>query len=146
MKKNKNLEQSTLIKSNYDSVSILQKVFEFLLLFMPKTLVKRVLAIVLLVAEVPVPKVVELSGLCDRSVRGLRKSLQEGEIIDLFVLKNGTGSRSKTKGIEEEILAELEKHNYYTQQQIADMIKEKFGVCVSTTAVARLLKKTASKS
>lgn len=146
MKKNKNLEQPTLITSSYDTISTLQKVFEFLLLFMPRTLVKRVLAIVLLVADVPVPKVVELSGLCDRSVRGLRKSLQEGEITDLFVLKNGTGSRSKTKGIEKEILAELENNNYYTQQQIADMIKEKFGVCVSTTAVARLLKKTVLKS
>ena len=118
MKKNKNLEQSTLTKLNYNPTSILQKVIEFLLLFMPKTLVKRVLAIVLLAAEVPVPKIVELSGLCDRSVRGLRKSLQEGEIETLFVLKNGTGSRSKTKGIEAEIMTELEKNNYYTQQQI----------------------------
>ena len=79
MKKNKNLEQSTLTKPNYNSTSILSKVIEFLLLFMPKTLGKRVLAIVLLAAEVPIPKIVELSGLCDRSVRGLRKSLQEGK-------------------------------------------------------------------
>ena len=87
MKKNKNLEQSTLIKPNYNPNSILQKVIEFLLLFMPKTLVKRILAIVLLSAEVPVPKIVELSGLCDRSVRGLRKSLQEGGNRNSFCTK-----------------------------------------------------------
>lgn len=127
-----------------EPASVIQKVIGFLLLFIPKILAKRVVATILLAADVPVPRVVELSGACDRTVRGLRKSLKEGETDSLFTLRNGSGSRSKTKGIETEILEEIENNNYHTQRQIADMIKEKFGVSISLPAVAGLLKKTAS--
>lgn len=123
---------------------VIQKVIDFLLLFIPKILAKRVVAIILLAADVPVPRVVELSGACDRTVRGLLRSLKKGETDSLFTLRSGSGSRSKTKGIEAEILKELENNNYHTQQQIADMIKDKFGISISLPAVARFLKKTAS--
>lgn len=127
-----------------EPISVIQKVIDFLLLFIPKILAKRVVAIILLAADVPVLQVVELSGACDRTVRGLLRSLKKGETDDLFTLRNGSGSRSKTKGIEAEILEELENNNYHTQRQIADMIKDKFGISLSLPAVARFLKKTAS--
>lgn len=127
-----------------EPVSVIQKVIDFLLLFIPKILAKRVVAIILLAADVPVPRVVELSGACDRTVRGLLRSLKKGETDSLFTLRSGSGSRSKTKGIETEILEELENNNYHTQRQIADMIKDKFGISISLPAVARFLKKTAS--
>ena len=146
MKDYKKTDQNIHADENTAPAAIIQKVIDFLLFFMPKTLAKRLIAIVLLAADIPVPKVMELSGLSDRSVRGFRKSLMDGNVVSLFTIKNGTGSRSKMKGFEAEIIAEVEKNNYHTQQQIADMIKEKFGISVSTTAVARLLKKTASKS
>lgn len=127
-----------------EPILVIQKVIDFLLLFIPKILAKRVVAIILLAADVPVPRVVELSGACDRTVRGLLRSLKKGETDSLFTLRSGSGSRSKTKGIEAEILKELENNNYHTQQQIADMIKDKFGISISLPAVARFLKKTAS--
>ena len=123
---------------------VIQKVIDFLLLFIPKILAKRVVAIILLAADVPVPRVIELSGVCDRTVRGLLKSLKEGQTDDLFTIRNGSGSRSKTKGIENEILKEIENNNYHTQRQIADMIRDKFGITISLPAVERLLKKTVS--
>ena len=126
--------------------AIIQAISNFLLMFMPKTLVKRIIAMILLSADVPVSRVMEISGLCDRSVRGLKKSLAEGETDSLLKLKNGTGSGSKTKGIGEEIIAEVEKNNYHTHRQIAGMIEEKFHIKISVTAVARLLKKTALKN
>lgn len=127
-----------------ESVSVIQKVIDFLLLFIPKILAKRVVAIILLAADVPVPRVIELSGVCDRTVRGLLKSLKEGQTDSLFTIRSGSGSRSKTKGIENEILKEIENNNYHTQRQIADMIRDKFGITISLPAVARLLKKTVS--
>ncbi len=127
-----------------EPVSVIQKVIDFLLLFIPKILAKRVVAMILLAADVPVPRVVELSGTCDRTVRGLLRSLKKGETDSLFTLRSGSGSRSKTKGIETEILEELENNNYHTQRQTADMIKDKFGISISLPAVARFLKKTAS--
>ena len=125
-------------------LAIIQKVIDYLLLFISKTLAKRVVAITLLAADIPVPRVVALSGVCDRTVRRLLKSLKEDETDGLFSLRTGSGSRSKTKGLESEILEEIEKNNYHTQRQIADMIKEKFGVTLSLTSVANFLKKTAS--
>ena len=124
---------------------IVKKVIEFLQLFMPMTLAKRVVAMVLLSAGLPTWYVTELTGVCDRSARGLLKSMQEEDIESLFSIKSGSGRKSKTSGIEAEIVAEIEKENYHTRQQIADMIKEKFHVSVSVATVGRLLKKTASK-
>ena len=113
---------------------------------MPLTLAKRLAAMILLAAGVSVPRVTELSGLCDRSTRGLLKAMGEEDVGNLLTIKRGSGKKSKTFGLEREILQEIEKNNYHTRQQIADMIKEKFHVQVSVTAVGRLLKKTASRS
>ncbi len=124
-----------------EPVSVIQKVIDFLLLFIPKILAKRVVAIILLAADVPVPWAVELSGACSRTVRGLLRSLKKGETDSLFTLRSGSGSRSKTKGIEAEILEELENSNCHTQRQTADMIKDKFGISISLPAVAGFLKK-----
>jgi transposase len=46
--------------------------------------------------------------------------------------------------VEKEIVEEIENNNYHSQQEIADMILEKFSLKVSLSAVGRLLKKTAS--
>lgn len=127
-----------------DPLAIIQKVLDFLFLFVPKTLAKRVVAIILLAADVPVSQVVALSGVCDSTVRRLLKFLKRSETDGLFTLRTGSGSKSKTKGLESEILEEIEKNNYHTQRQIADMIKDKFGITLSLTSVANFLKKTAS--
>ena len=126
---------------NGRSIKIMRTIASFLLMFVPKTLAKRIVAMILLAADVPIPRVVELSGLCERSVRELKRAMAEKDVSGLLTLKNGSGSRSKTKGIEDEIIAEVERGNYHTRQQIADMVEEKFQVKISVTAVARLLKK-----
>ena len=85
---------------------IVRKVIEFLQLFMPMTLAKRVVAMVLLSVGVPTSYVTELTGLCDRSTRGLLKSVQEEDIEGLLSIKRGSGQKSKTSDIEAEIVAE----------------------------------------
>lgn len=129
-----------------ENTAIIKKVIEFLQVLLPLTLAKRLVAMVLLAADVPVGRVTELTGLCDRSTRGLRKAMGEEDVGSLLTIKRGSGKKSKTFGLETEILEEIEKNNYHTRQQIADMIQEKFHVQISVTAVGRLLKKTASKS
>lgn len=132
------------MSDNERSIKIMGTIVSFLLVFVPKTLAKRIVAMILLAADVPIPRVVELSGLCERSVRELKRAMVEKDVSGLLTLKNGSGSRSKTKGLEDEIIAEVERGNYHTRRQIADMIEDKFQVKVSVTAVARLLKKTES--
>ena len=71
--------------------------------------------------------------------------MREKDIESLLVIKGGSEQKSKISGVVEEILKELEQNNYHTRQQIADMIKEKFQIQISVSAVGKFLKKTASK-
>lgn len=57
-----------------------------------------------------------------------------------------TEGKSKFKDVESQIVEEIERGNYQTLQQIADMVQEKFGINASIMAVSRFLKKTKSAS
>jgi len=126
----------------FPSDKIICRIIQFLGVFMPMTLVKRIVSMILIAASVPDARITEMTGLCNRSVRSLKKALLAGDIDDLFVLKCH-GSKSKLAGLETQILSEVETNNYHTMQQIADMVDEKFHIRVSVTAIRRLLKKTA---
>lgn len=120
---------------------VMETIINFLKHFMSETLAKRILSIVLISAGLENSRVTELTGYCDRSVRGLRKEMEGGDISRLLTVGGG-GRKSKTAGIEDEIFAELERGNYHTRQQIADMIHERFHISISPSAVGKLLKKT----
>ena len=142
MKKGSKQEKKVLeIKLSDSGVNILRQVIEFLQIFLPETLAKRLVAIVLLAIGVPVKNAVEMTGLCERRMWSLKKELQGTTVAELLVIKTGSGRRRKTAGIEEQIIAEVESNNYHTRQQIADMVEEKFHVRISRSSVGRLLKK-----
>ncbi len=132
------------IKLPKHSVSVLKQAVRFLEIFLPKTLAKRFVAIILLAIGIPVKIAVELSGLSERSLWTIHKQLSESGISEIMVFHYGGGCPGKTAGLEGQILAEIEANNYHTRQEIADMILEKFHVKMSRTSVGRLLKKTAS--
>lgn len=129
------------IKLSDNAGNNLKQVIEFLQLFLPVTLAKRLVAIILLAIGIPVIKAVELTGLCEKSMWTLKKKMREASVSELMVIKSGSGRRRKSAGIEEQILAEIETNNYHTRQQIADMVEEKFHVSISRSSVGRLLKK-----
>ena len=81
-----------------------------------------------------------------RSVQSTGRAIKDGSISSILARKKNSGRKRRTAGVEEQIAAELEQGNYYTRQQIADMIREKFPITVSLPAVGRLLKKTACES
>ncbi len=66
------------------------------------------------------------------------------ETMDGLLEVKGGGRKRKLVDVEEQIIGELEKGNYHTRQQVADMVWEKFQIKVSLPAIGRLLKKTAS--
>lgn len=141
-----NTKNDTDLENYNTDITIIKKILEFLQIFVPITIAKRLVAIVLLAAGIPTLRVTELTGLCDRSTRGLLKSMREKDILELLKIKKGSGKKSKTCDIEKEIIEEIEKNNYHTRQQIADMIKEKFCVEISVSSVGKLLKKTGLKN
>ena len=127
-----------------NATDILTQVIEFLQLFLPETLAKRLVALLLLAIGIPVVNVVGLAGLSERSLWSLKKAMREAPVAELMVIKSGSGRQGKCAGIEQQILDELESGGYRTRQEIADMIENKFHVKVSRSCVGRFLKKTAS--
>ena len=101
------------------------------------------MGMVLISVGVPNSHVSELTGLCDKSVRTLKTKLESGEINELFHVSGG-GRKRKLEDVEKAIINEVNNNNYHTQQQIADMVHEKFGIKVSANTIKRLLKKTES--
>jgi len=120
---------------------IIRRIMGFLELFMCKTLVKRIVSMILLSVGVSNEKITEMTGLCDKSVRVLKKAMKNGETANLFKVGGG-GRKSKTKDIERAVMEEIGKNNYHSRQQIVDMIAEKYSIKISINGVKRLLKKT----
>ena len=126
-----------------DAGQIIAKVMSFLQLFMCETLAKRIMSMVLISVGLSNNRVTELTGYCDKSVRTLKKSLQTGEISMLFHVGGG-GQQGKLVDVEQAVIDEVNKNQYHSRQQIADMVHEKFGIKVSPDTIGRLLKKKAS--
>ena len=127
-----------------ESNMITNAVIQFLMKLMPETLAKRIVCIVLIAIGTRNERIIEMTGMSDRSIWRVKKALADGNIDNLFVVGHGSGRPGNAKGFEREIAEELEKNNYHTRQQIADMIYKKFGITMSVSAIGKLLKKTAS--
>jgi transposase len=97
------------------------------------------MGLALIAAGLPNVRITELTGLCDRSIRYLKKALADGDTQNIFTV-NGGGRKGKLADVEKEILEEIENSNYHSRQEIADMILEKFDIKVSLFAVGRFLK------
>ena len=109
---------------------------------MSETLSKRVTGTLLIAAGLGNEDITRLTGLCIRSVRALRKQMEEQEAAaDVFTVKPGSGRKRKTEGIEEEVWAELDKGCYNTNQQVVDMLWEKFSIEASVALASRLVKR-----
>ena len=131
-------KNKTVSADNKNSDIIMEAVISFLSIFMPITLVKRVLSLVLIAAGLDNQNIHRLTGYDDSTIRKLRSDMRKKSISELLVIRGG-GRKAKSDGKENDILNELEKGNYHTHQQIADMVKEKFNVTMSVSAVSRLI-------
>lgn len=118
----------------------ISKVMEFLGMFMPMTLAKRIVCIVVLSIGVTIEETARISGFCERTVKSVKQRLDANELDVLFVIKGG-GRKSPLSDFESDIIEEINQNAYYTKQQIADMIFEKFGIKITQQAVGKFLKK-----
>ena len=123
---------------------IIKSVISFLKLLMCETLAKRIVSMMLYVTGVPNKRITELTGLCDKSVRTMIKSIESGEHVSLFHVGSG-GHKKKLADYETDIITETNKNDYRSQQQISDMVFEKFGIKVTQPTISRLLKKNGIK-
>ena len=128
------------------SLKVIKAISSYLQLFISPIIARRIISAILIIAGVRNPEITELTGLSERGVIDLKNQLMSGDLANLFEIKAGRGRKSKTKDVESQIVEEIEKGNYQTLQQIADMIQEKFEINVSLMSVSRLVKKTESES
>ena len=123
---------------------IIKTVVQFLQMFMPETLAKRIASVILIAIGISNDRITALTGASDSSIWRIKRAINAGNMDEVFIIRSGSGRPGNAKGFEHEIAEELEKNNYQTRQQVADMIHEKFGITMSVSAVGKLLKKTAS--
>ena len=116
------------------AAQMVKAVITFLQLFVCETLAKRIVSMMLLAAGFPNKRITELTGLCDKSVRVLKKSIEPGECDSLFQVGSG-GRKGKLSEIEAEIIKEVNENDYHSQQQIADMVFEKYGLKVTQSTI-----------
>ena len=139
---NKNTNEIKNESKHYSQPTI-SKVLDFLEIFMPITLAKRIVCIIALSIGVPVEEAARISDFCGKTVASIEKKMDLNEFDILFAIRGG-GRTSPLSGFESEIIEEVEKNVYHTKQQIADMILEKYGIKITPQAVGKLLKKKAS--
>ncbi len=142
----KKWEGNPYVDADTEGSGIVSIVLSLLAMLMPMTLAKRVVSIILITAGLPVSRITEMTGLTERSVRSYGKAIREGEASKLLELKEGRGRKGKAADVEEQFLAEVEKGNFHTRQQIADMVKERFHISMSVSAIGKLLKKRHSQT
>ena len=124
-----------------ESKNAMLVVIKFLNMFMPVTLSKRIVSIILLAVGIECRQVAEMTGFCGKTVKMIQTRLNDGEIKGLLKIGGG-GRKSKTADVEEEIIKEINNNQYHSRQQIADMIYEKHGIKLSVTSIGDFLKKT----
>ena len=129
------------VKNDSDTRACIEVVLSFLQVLIPKTTARKLICVILIAAGMSVSRISELVGLSDRSVQSAGRAVRDGSIGNVLAHKKASGRKRKTTNVEDQIIAELENGNYHSRQQIADMIKEKFQITVSLSAVGRLLKK-----
>ena len=108
--------------------------------FIPLTMVKSFVFIILyLTGCFSVPRAAKLAGLCEATAREKKKLFEAGQIKQIFAKKTGNGNKSKCKSKQDEIIQELDSHNYRSAKQVLKMIQEKIKTTISLTAVRNFL-------
>ena len=76
MKESKKEIRNRQTTENNNTLKVMTVIINFLQLFIPITIAKRLVGMILITVGVSNSEITELTGLCDKSVRTLRKSMK----------------------------------------------------------------------
>ena len=139
LKLNQERMNSDSIAKQY-SYPVIEKVITFLQLFMPITMAKRIICIILLTVGISVEETARISSFCTKTVKTMQKKIVANELDILFVIGGG-GRKSNLAEFEADIVDEINQNPYHSKQQIADMIQERYGIKITPQGVGKFLKK-----
>jgi transposase len=120
---------------------MIDKVIKMLELKFCRTLVKRIICVILLSFEIDKKTIAERLSISDRSITKYELLLELGLLNELVTIK-GNSRKSELEDYKEIIFAELEAGEYKTLRQIKAMIERKTGLVRSRYRISVFLKKT----
>lgn len=132
--------QSQAVRTEHYSRPIIKKVIDFLKMLMPETMAKRIICIILLSIGVVPDEVASIAGFCVKTVKSIQNKIHSNELDALFIIRGG-GRKSSIAEFEDDIIEEINKNHYHSQQQIADMIQERYSIKLTPQAIGKFLKK-----
>lgn len=107
--------------------------------FVSLTMLRSLVVIIFLVLGFSVPRVARLAGFCPKTVRRKKALFKGGQMKELFSRKPGSGRKRTCASKQDEIIRELESHDYRSIGQIKKMIQEKICASISFSAVRAFL-------
>ena len=103
-------------------------------------LYKRLLILERLHAGLTATQLSKAFNVSDRTIRTYVKSYREGGLAGLLTLKHKGSKGFLTKKQQEELKVHIQSARYRSAKEIADYIKEKYGVKYASSTVSGLLK------
>ncbi|MBQ7607234.1 MAG: winged helix-turn-helix domain-containing protein [Desulfovibrionaceae bacterium] len=113
--------------------------------FISMTMLRSLLLIILFLLGHSVPRAATLAGFCSATARKKKAFFENGQIKAIFTRKPGSGRKSACSSKQDEIIENLESHDYRIVKQIQSMIQEKISASVSLSAVKVYLHKLGYK-
>jgi transposase len=141
----KNNNNNSITDQKIASKNAMEPVIDVLKLIMPITMAKRLICVILIFAGLTNKCISDLADVSERTIRRIRKQVASGNVFAaLFAKKHKV--KGKLLAFAEAIIYEINNTCFFTRLQIVEMIKEKFFVNTSLSAVGRFLKNTASSA
>lgn len=141
MTKTRRKTKNEVLQDNDPAGVMIKSLIAFIAFFMPRTCAARLIATVFIIIDMPIQRICVLTGLCERTVSQLKRDNGVVPFHTLLTIKKGSGRKGDLIDIKDEIKKELETNNYYSRQQIADMIWDKFHIRIRLSAIGEHLKK-----
>ncbi len=113
--------------------------------FVSLTMVKYIILIVLIALEYSVARASVLTGFCPSTVRKKKALFEGGLLEEIFTRKSGSSRKSACACAYDEMIADLESHDYRSARQILPMICEKIRGSISLSAVKAFLHRAGYK-
>lgn len=134
--------KNQILQENDPAGSMVLILITFLVSFFSITICRRLVAMLYILADVPVQRICILTGLHEDSIYALKKKMQNAtDLLSLLSIKSGSGRpRNLSSNMAEAIKKELRSKNYHCRQQIVDMILETFGIHISLSAISTYLR------
>lgn len=129
------------------NVGLIQQLIAWLSILVTPTEAKRFVCLILIAMGVHRFSIHDATGVSDRTIRTLQKSVKDEESVDnIMRVKGNRGRKPKLAEVEAEIEKAIEEGAFQTRAEVVQMVKDEFDIDISVWTAGRFLKKKALES